>query len=366
MKTLAVIFLSAISLIGFAQQTQTPSGTQPAVPAAPAVPGVQPAIPATPAIPGNANAAANVEARKSNAVLNARFGLSASNQVQTSDQSSADLSADPNQAAISNQTGAGNFPATNLFAFSNQLPNTDAFAFTNRFETTNQFSFTNLNNRTNLSPTGRTNTGRFGTNSTRVLDRATSEADRRLLVGIRQRIETEITLQRLASNVGFLVQNGVVTLLGAVPTVQEAQGLAGFVQQLPGVQRVENQTQVAPDQLVPVPVTAPAANPNTTVNVPLNASEPTGVPTTEGVILSEGTIVTEADRALFAQIRPVIQREVGASDKPPSVQVSIKNGVVILTGTAADARQRRQIVSAVQNLSGVALVKNQIQLGTTR
>jgi osmotically-inducible protein OsmY len=74
-------------------------------------------------------------------------------------------------------------------------------------------------------------------------DQAFTPADQRLLVTVREEIQP-VLVTVPSANVYFKAQQGVVTLLGVVPSQQESQRILEIVQRTPGVVRVVNQIQV--------------------------------------------------------------------------------------------------------------------------
>jgi osmotically-inducible protein OsmY len=76
-------------------------------------------------------------------------------------------------------------------------------------------------------------------------DRALTAADQTLLVQIRQTVISRLQpVGAWSPAVHFQVNNGVVTLMGAVTTVQISQQVETTVTQVPGVVRVVNRLVV--------------------------------------------------------------------------------------------------------------------------
>ncbi len=151
-----------------------------------------------------------------------------------------------------------------------------------QFTATNRFAATNSGFRTNTpgwSPTGRVNeTNRmFGTNSshgsnqTNVAsqDRALTAADQTLLVQIRQTVSSRLQPSGAWSPaVHFQVNNGIVTLMGVVTTIQISQQVEMTTTQVPGVVRVVNRLAVSNESGVSTGAAVPAAQTNSTESVP--------------------------------------------------------------------------------------------------
>ncbi len=141
-----------------------------------------------------------------------------------------------------NQTGRP-FPEGPLqagAATNNSGVATNQFGNTNL--TRNQFANTNF---TQTSRAGETNRVFSGTNSTPLLqDQAFTPADRQLLSRIRQAVVGQIRTVGIMAPVHFIVQEGVVTMVGVLPRDEERQRLLTVVQGIPGVVRVIDQIQV--------------------------------------------------------------------------------------------------------------------------
>jgi osmotically-inducible protein OsmY len=72
------------------------------------------------------------------------------------------------------------------------------------------------------------------------------------------------------------------------------------------------------------------------------------------------------DRALTAKVRASLSREAGSSAIGPSarseIEVSSFHGVVTLRGKVNSQAERQALVDKVQNLGGVTIVKNELQV----
>jgi hypothetical protein len=123
-------------------------------------------------------------------------------------------------------------------------------------------------NSTGLLPTGQNTNRLYGTNTssttttrTMTRDMAYTQQDRTLLVTLRQQVQpvlqsltTTTTTSTTATVPGavlepvhFVVREGVITLVGFVPTVDHRQQIVAAVQQVPGVVRVVDQLEVRTD-----------------------------------------------------------------------------------------------------------------------
>jgi hyperosmotically inducible periplasmic protein len=76
-------------------------------------------------------------------------------------------------------------------------------------------------------------------------DQPENENDRQLAARVRQVIVADDALSTSAHNVKVITTNGVVTLRGPVKSEQERAAVAAKAQHVAGVQRVDNQLEVA-------------------------------------------------------------------------------------------------------------------------
>jgi len=86
-------------------------------------------------------------------------------------------------------------------------------------------------------------------------DMAMTDTDRTLLVQIRQSIPLQPVPTTVSGPLFFVLQQGVVTIVGSVPTVQEGERITAVVRQTPGV------VQAFDALTIGVGVTAPTATP---------------------------------------------------------------------------------------------------------
>jgi hypothetical protein len=137
---------------------------------------------------------------------------------------------------------------------------TNGLAANGQFMATNGFGGTNSGFRTNTpgwTPTGRVEaTNRmFGSNfsngsfsnqtSAAFQDRTVTAADQTLLVQVRQTVIARLQpLGAWSPAIHFNINNGIVTLVGVVTTVQISQQIETTVTQVPGVVRVVNRLVV--------------------------------------------------------------------------------------------------------------------------
>jgi len=151
---------------------------------------------------------------------------------------------------------------------------------TNQFGS-NGFGFaTNVPGSNELTPTGGLTNRVLGTNSSALTnssgtifrDQAITSTDRQLLTQLRAAVlGGNVSAQQLASApVHFIIANGVVRLVGEVPTLEQRQQIETTTQQVPGVVRIFNALNVAGQPSMSVNV-VPG---NTAPSTPLPTSEP--------------------------------------------------------------------------------------------
>lgn len=94
--------------------------------------------------------------------------------------------------------------------------------------------------------TKRNERDRDGTTQT-PLDQSESEADRNITQEIRKQVVADDSLSMNAKNVKIITSNGVATLRGPVKSEQERASIASIASHVTGVQRVNNQLEIAKD-----------------------------------------------------------------------------------------------------------------------
>jgi hypothetical protein len=73
---------------------------------------------------------------------------------------------------------------------------------------------------------------------------------------------------------------------------------------------------------------------------------------------------TEMDRTLGQKVMQELRTDATLAGQISAVRLSVDNGKITLRGTAKSEDQKKSIESAVQRVTGVATVDNQIQVGT--
>jgi osmotically-inducible protein OsmY len=219
------------------------------------------AVSGTAGVSRNTGAGVNTSARATvnsgnNAAINAQGNVDASAQPSGLERRDQLPAGSQNRESLSPGLARGannsqNTTATNQFVMnSNRFGGTysNQFGFaTNQYISSNGFRAMN-NESNNLTPTGRSNWMNQTTASNQfslTADQAVTVNDRNLLVQIQQSLQATVTTANGTTlPVHFRVDNGVVTVVGTVPTAADAQQIYSVVQRTPGVTRVVNGLQV--------------------------------------------------------------------------------------------------------------------------
>lgn len=224
-------------------------------------------------------------------------------------------------------SGSAATPATGAMIQSNQVA-------------TNQFGMnTNMQGSNNLSPTGAAS----GTNQFVDRDNAVTDNDREILVTIRQNIQAQLGVTSTGMMpVHFNINNGVVILIGFVPTADASQRILLLTQQTPGVTQVDNRLRVGTPPLTPATTTTPAF---------------VGTTTDRGF--------SPADRQLLFKVQQAASKQLGrtpANGMQLPVHFSIQNGVVSIMGQVFSQDNKQGLLAAVQNTPGVVRVVDNVSV----
>lgn len=74
---------------------------------------------------------------------------------------------------------------------------------------------------------------------------------------------------------------------------------------------------------------------------------------------------TEADRTLGRQVANELRSDTSLAALLPMIKINVDNSKITLQGTVKADDQKRQIEAAVQRVTGVATIDDQLQIGTT-
>jgi osmotically-inducible protein OsmY len=162
---------------------------------------------------------------------------------------------------------------------------------------------------------------------TAMQDSAITPADLALLGQLQQTVVARVPNLGSWGPVHFQVQNGVVTILGAVPTAAQQQQIESSVQQTPGVVAVMNKMTMA-------------------------GSQPAGAAVSQ-------------DQVLSLRVRRAIVPQIQVAGNPVPVDFHAQQGVVTVVGTVSSIEQKRQIAALVQQVPGVVQVQDRMIVAGT-
>lgn len=212
---------------------------------------------------------------------------------------------------------------------------------------------------------------------------------------LRQRVQTELDQDPSldTENLRVAVHEGIVTLLGHVPSYAQKQAVEASIAPLPGVKGVANELTVRlpPEHERSDEALAQVARNELrhTVQVP---EAPIAVEVQDGCLILTGTVDWDfqrrrAERALRylvglknihnrlevrphaapanlqQQIRRALDRH--AQDGGQRIQVEVDEGAVTVSGTVGSWTARDQIEELIWALPGVTAVDNQITVSRT-
>jgi hypothetical protein len=269
MKT-KTLFLSSLTLAVWVSAVAQQAGGQ--APPAPSAPGAAQVPPAPGQVPPNPTAPPGLNNREQ-----LPPGLRNRDQLPPG-LANRQFGSVTNRVAGVNTNGVmtNQFGITNQFGLTNQFGTNQFGGLTNRFGITNRFGVNppGLTNR--LLPTGSVSNRVFGTNipgrvglsnafGTNALGQGMTPADRALLTQVQQVLQPILSPTGVAMPVRALTREGVVTLVGVVPSLQQSQQIEAVVAQIPGVVRINNRLAVNPNPNPTVLNPNPNPNPNTPI-----------------------------------------------------------------------------------------------------
>lgn len=165
-----------------------------------------------------------------------------------------------------------------------------------------------------------------------------TQADRDLVRRVRENLNIDPAVSAAAANVQIgtriSADQGTIVLQGSVPSERERERILAKVQQMPGVERIDNQLRVTG-----------AIDPIGSV------SKPAG-----------DYVVTEKDRDLASRIRLALIGNPDVSVTEDNIHLKVDNGEVTLHGWVNSEQERAAIAAEVRQLSGVRELNNQLQV----
>jgi len=241
---------------------------------------------------------------------------------------------------------------------------------------------------------------------------------------VRQQLNQDPALAAVVPNLQISFQNGTLTLAGTVSSEQEKQKIESIVKSTTGVFTVNNQLQVSAqsqfNQSEPTANQAvggtsdqssqssatqtsqvPASSPSDPSSLNRSQSQdqtlsPTsnrgdtnriyrGADASKDTTSSSSTAqadttsstgqgsafsvningLTEADRTLGQQIIQEVRTDTSLAGLLSTTQFNIENGKVTLRGTVKSEDEKKKMESAVQRVTGVSNIDNQLQVSST-
>jgi osmotically-inducible protein OsmY len=153
-----------------------------------------------------------------------------------------------------------------------------------------------------------------------------SDADRGLASVVRDQFDRYGALSAIKYNIVITARNGVVTLNGTVPGRQEKNMVQAMVENTPGVVAVNNH---------------------------LKATSSTPLP------------FDQSDRALVSRVRQAFKEQPPVAAYAPNIGIEANSGIVTLTGTVATEHDRQLLANIVENTSGVQKVVDRMEYPVT-
>jgi len=240
-----------------------------------------------------------------------------------------------------------------------------------------------------------------------------------LVTKVQQQLKSDPALTALVPDLQIIAQNGTLTLAGKVPSEQEKQKIETTVKSTSGVVSVNNQLQISAQSQLnpatapqnnaavggtaettiastagatsseatttasqptsPAPTTSEPANEQTQPTSPASSATPSPTsdrPDTSRTYNPAGTQpadeslrvsvrgTTEADRTLGQKIAQELRTDSSLAALLPLIKIQVETGKVTLRGNVKSEEQKKKIESAVQRVTGVATVEDQLQINT--
>lgn len=183
-------------------------------------------------------------------------------------------------------------------------------------------------------------------------DQATTPADERVIVLIRQQLEPLAIQGQPWAPVHFVCNRGVVMVLGVVANTGQRQQIFTVVRRIPGVVQVVDGLQIA--------ATAP---PGTVLSDAATAESADSAPSAPSAsAVNQDHAVTVTDRNLIQLLHQSIQPVIGDAEPLKPIHFDCRDGVVVVLGFVPSEAQRQQVVGVVQQTPGVVRVIDRLQV----
>jgi osmotically-inducible protein OsmY len=197
-----------------------------------------------------------------------------------------------------------------------------------------------------------------------------SEADRTLTAQVQGLLTNENTVAVISPNLLIRTQKGTVILSGSVKSEAEKQRIEGTIRNISGVVSVNNQlevTQKAPENVVLSPT---SARPNDTSRVyakdPSDPDASSAAAPTADSLSVDIQASTDADRTLGQQIMKDVCTDKALAAFVSMIKIQVDSGQVTVRGTVKNEQEKQSVEAAVQKVSGVTKVDNQLQVETSQ
>ncbi len=204
------------------------------------------------------------------------------------------------------------------------------------------------------------NTGATQTRTRAVADRAATAQDQIILRDIRTSITRRMAGFNL-STVHFIVEGGVVTLVGNVPSQEQSLEIEQACQGIPNVARIANNLIIGNTAAIGTTPTETPGQPLGTAGQSLGTTAPSAGTTAQS-LGTAGTTALE-DRAFTSedqQLLNAVRKRVRDMTLPTPVHFVVQSGAVTLMGTVPEDTTER-IENVVRLVPGVVQVDNQLQ-----
>ena len=255
-----------------------------------------------------------------------------------------------------------------------------------------------------------------------------SSGDTTTVSQVQQQLRQDASLAPLVPGLQITAQNGTLTINGTVSSEQEKQKIETIAKSAAGVASVNNQLQVSNQSQLNQPgttenksaiggtsdqsttsqssgnqssqETSPASSPQSSTFTPQSSTadrssaeqaalgQASQATTDTGTLQNQElsatsdrtdsnrvygtnqgfptfTATTDADRTLGQQVVQQLKTDPTMADTLAKIKFTIENGKVILRGTVKSEDQKKKIESAVQQVTGVSSVDDQIQVGAS-
>ena len=198
-----------------------------------------------------------------------------------------------------------------------------------------------------------------------------SEADRTLTTIVQGLLQNEGTLAVLPPNLQILTQKGTVTLSGSVQSDQEKQRMESIIRGVSGVASVNNHLQVSlqpTSEHLLLSLTSDKPNDTSRVYAKDQSASATSSATAQTADSSNANIQasTDADRTLGQQIMKDVCANEALAAFVPMINIKVDSGQVSLRGTVKSDQEKQNLEAAVQKVSGVTKVDNELQVETSQ